>query len=65
MRLPGRSRWTYMVDWEPNREAARLIAAEIEKAVSQADAKVKAALVGSLSAIGEETHSASSCKLLI
>jgi integrase len=51
-------------DWEPNREAARLIAAEIEKAVSEVAAKAKAAVVGSLSAIGEEIDSISSCKSL-
>jgi len=51
-------------DWEPNREAARLIAAEIEKAVSEVAAKTKAAVVGSLSAFEEETHSVSSCKSL-
>jgi hypothetical protein len=51
-------------DWEPNREAARLIAAEIERAVSEVDAKAKAALVGSLSAIEDETDSVSSCKSL-
>jgi len=51
-------------DWEPNREAARLIAAEIEKAVSEVAAKTKAAVVGSLSAIGGEIDSISSCKSL-
>ena len=48
-------------DWEPNREAARLIAAEIEKAVADLAAKEKAAEVGSLLAMEEETHSVSSC----
>jgi len=52
-------------DWEPNREAARLLAAEIEKAVSEVAAKAKAAVVGSLSAIEEKTHSVFSSKLLI
>jgi len=51
-------------DWEPNREAARLIANEIERAVSEVAAKAKAAVVGSLSAIGEEIDSISSCKSL-
>ena len=59
-------------EWEPNREAARLIAEEIEKAVKLVESNRKTApvgglseVVGNLSAIGEETHSVSFCKSLI
>ena len=59
-------------EWEPNREAASLIATEIEKAVTTVESNRQTALAGglsdviaSLSAIEEETHSVFSCKLLI
>ena len=59
-------------EWEPKREAASLIATEIEKAVTTVESNRQTALAGglsdviaSLSAIEEETHSVFSCKLLI